>query len=111
MDFWAGIVAWIVNDAGPSGSEGFSDLADGKVIQSKHPEFRHSDYFFRGNYENSWLPFLCGETHVVLPEKEASPSPPNWRFRFTMAVLSIALILLGYFLLPLLWRLWPHESG
>ena len=107
MDFWAGIVAWIVSDAGPSGSKGFTDLASGKVFEIDHPEFRHSDYFFRGNYEKSWLPFLHGEPQKVLPETEKTP--PNWRFRFTLSVLSVVLsvvlVLLAYFLLP-----WPRSG-
>lgn len=90
MDFWAGIVAWVVSDAGQSGRKGFTDLADGGVSEVDHPEFRHGDYFFLGNYEKSWIPFLRGE-----PQKRIAPvasTPVNWRYRFTSFFVLMAVI-------------------
>ena len=78
MDFWAGIVAWGVEDAGPSGRLGFDDLAEGKVSQIEHPEFRHGDYFFVGNYKESWVPFLRAEPQKTIIQTPQSRS--NWRF-------------------------------
>src|SRR5262249_24374025 len=57
-DMWARVVGWVVEDAGPSGHEGFSDTAGGRVVQRLHPEFRHSDYFYPLNYRYTWVPVL-----------------------------------------------------
>ena len=95
MDFWAGIVAWVVNDAGDSGRNGFNDTAGGKVEQIDHPEFRHGDYFFRGNYEESWTPFLLAKPQKVIPKTTAMP--PNWRFRTIVIIAMLALALFSYF--------------
>ena len=34
------------------------DWLGGGDNQIDHPEFRHGDYFFVGNYKESWIPFL-----------------------------------------------------
>ena len=60
-DIWAGLVKHFVSDAGNSGSEGFQNPTnDTRLIQQNHPEWGHSNYFFTGNYEKRWLPFLQG---------------------------------------------------
>lgn len=97
MDFWAHIVAWVVEDSGQSGRKGFKDIADGRVVQIDRPEFRHGDYFYRGNYEGNWLSFLRGMPLTPLPK--ATRTPSNWRFRFTLFAITIAVIMIAYFLL------------
>jgi hypothetical protein len=97
MDFWAGIVTWCVADAGASGREGFSELADGKVSQIEHPEFHHGDYFFIGNYKDSWIPFL-----IEAPQREIRPSPkpvPNLRFRAAAIILMVVFAIALFFVL------------
>jgi hypothetical protein len=89
-DFWAWVVQWGVEDAGPSGSSGFAKPA-GVVQQQNYPEFEHSDYFYDLNYKQNWIPFLLGNP---LPAVATSPHgwrpPVNWRFRF---ILTIGLLL------------------
>jgi pimeloyl-ACP methyl ester carboxylesterase len=90
QDFWARIVAWVVSDAGQSGYAGFKDTDSGKVVQIEHPGFRHSDFFFTTNYQNSWIPFLRGEE-----QKGLGPAPPedrNWRFTSIVWMILLALI-------------------
>lgn len=90
MDFWAGIVAWAVSDAGQSGRHGFNDLSDGKVEQVDNPEFRHGDYFSIGNYKESWIPFLRA---AARPRPEPTPRPvSNTRFRFAIGILLVVLL-------------------
>lgn len=99
QDLWARVVGLVVEDAGPSGCRGFLDLAEGGVIQRCHPEFRHSDYFYRLNYRHNWVPFLQGGA----PGGDQLPSArgSNWWFRAvlllgaTVVVLLAARLLLG----------------
>jgi pimeloyl-ACP methyl ester carboxylesterase len=98
-DVWAKIAQWVVNDAGPSGTEGFNDRAGGRVLHRFRADFRHSDFFYSLNYEKSWIPFLQGRDpadYVRLPER-----PANWKFRAILIAVLISLFLaLGYFVLP-----------
>jgi hypothetical protein len=94
QDFWARIVVWLVEDGGQSGYCGFTDTAEGRVVQIKHEKFRHSDYFFNTNYRNSWIPFLRGEAQQDIA---LTTEPINWRFWIVCLALLLALILgLGY---------------
>ncbi len=45
--------------AGKAGLIGFTRSTMG-VYQQSLPEFAHSDYFYKLNYERNWLPFLDG---------------------------------------------------
>jgi len=91
-DFWAWVVQWGVEDAGPSGYSGFSQPC-AVLQQQNHPEFEHSDYFFDLNYNQSWLPFLLGKPVAALAASpDASQTPVNWRFR---SVLAVVLLLIG----------------
>lgn len=95
-DFWAGIVSWVVADAGQSGVSGFLDLAGGRVMQRLHAEHRHSDYFYSGNYRKVWIPFLQGKD-VETVKAVASPRI-NWRFTST-AFTIVALLILAFYVL------------
>lgn len=95
-DFWAGIVSWVVADAGQSGVSGFLDLAGGRVVQRLHAEHRHSDYFYSGNYRKVWIPFLQGKD-VETVKAVASPRT-NWRFLST-ALAALALLLATFYML------------
>lgn len=89
-DFWAWVVQWGVEDAGPSGSSGFAKPA-GVVQQQNHSEFEHSDYFCDLNYKQNWIPFLLGNPLPAVATSSDEWRPPvNWRFRF---ILTIGLLL------------------
>lgn len=93
LDFWAGIVGWVVEDAGSSGTTGFKDVAGGAVIQREHAEFRHSDYFYKLNFEKNWVPFLRGETPSDLAASDRRPA--NWKFRTTLGAVTAILVVLA----------------
>jgi hypothetical protein len=92
LDIWARIAEWAIEDAGASGTGGFTDLADGKVIQRAHPEFRHSDYFHDLNYRKNWIPFLRG----LRPDEITDADRPsaNWKFKVTRLLFIGALLAL-----------------
>lgn len=100
-DFWAKVVTWLVRDSGPSGSEGFTDEAGGRVIQRRHPEFRHSDYFYFLNFRKNWVPFLKGEMPGLITAEDKRPA--NWRFRIVVAAIIISLMLVAYYVVRLFW--------
>ena len=64
-DFWVKVADWFVGGAGRSGVEGFSTNCS-QVIQQIRTAFSHSNYFYRLNYVENWIPFLHG----------AAPSTP-----------------------------------
>lgn len=100
MDVWARIAKFFINDAGDSGVQGFFDDVDGRVVQNRHPEFRHSDYFFEANYRRNWIPFLLGVQPKGLT---AADRPPiNWHYQVTRA----AGVLIVVALLLLVWWQW-----
>ena len=99
LDRWVKLVAWFIGDAGPSGARGFDDEAGGHVQQRLRPKFRHSDYFYRLNYQGTWIPFLRGEPPHMEPGDERWSR--NWRFLVTKA--AIVMILFGLGLV--IWRL------
>lgn len=83
-DVWAGLVEWLVSDAGSSGVSGFEDTADGRLTQLIHERHEHSDYFYRQNFEKRWVPFLSGKAvQKVIP---AGDDGVNWKFAFTATV-------------------------
>ena len=90
-DFWVKAAEWFVSDGGPSGALGFEDNAQGRVVHRFRPEFRHSDYFYESNYEDTWIVFLNGND----PD-ETRPLPtraPNWKHRIFLAFVLLALLL------------------
>ncbi len=98
-DFWSKVVAWLVSDAGSSGVDGFKDTARTEVLSGretelvheiKHARHKHSDYFFRQNYRERWIPFLEGR----LPAKEVPlrAARINWKFATIAAVLFVTLV-------------------
>jgi pimeloyl-ACP methyl ester carboxylesterase len=88
-DFWAWVVQWGVEDAGPSGYSGFKPAA--VVRQQNHPEFEHSDYFYDLNYNQNWIPFLLAKPiSAPVSDSDGWQAPVNRRFRF---VLTIAVLL------------------
>src|ERR1700761_2580988 len=80
------MVQWVVEDAGPSGHSGFT-LPATALVQQKHPEFEHSDYFFDLNYSRNWIPFLLGQP---LPQVVSAPdrgrAAANWRLRVVLTI-------------------------
>lgn len=104
LDVWAKLVEWVVSDAGQSGLHGFSDLANGRVVEQCHPEFRHSDYFFKLNYKGNWIPFLNG-THQA-ENIDLTPAPPSWRYRIA-ATLVAAFVIAGF---SYAWRYFNADS-
>lgn len=104
-DRWAWLVRCLVRDSGPSGFKGFSDNANGKVIQRDHPKFRHSDYHFRRNYRRVWLPFLRGEIPPDLTSADRRPT--NWIFIAVMSAFLLALFAAGYYVLPSIGMSYP----
>jgi pimeloyl-ACP methyl ester carboxylesterase len=91
-DLWVRVAGWVIVDAGESGTKGFENTANGAVIQRSHRGFRHSDYFYRLNYENNWIPFLRG----LNPNQNAGQihTKTNKRFVVTLVVLSLATLFL-----------------
>ena len=89
-DFWAKIAEWLIDDAGASGSKGFSDEAECRVIQRKHNEFKHSDYFYSLNYRRNWIPFLKGGEPGHLGATDRRPR--NWRYLILRTILLILLV-------------------
>lgn len=87
-DIWSWLAGFIVSDAGQSGVTGFRKLANGAVENRIHPQFRHSDYFYKLNYEKQWIPFLRGASLTPLSARDRRPV--NWRF-ITVRVLLIVL--------------------
>jgi hypothetical protein len=86
QDFWAWVVQWAVEDAGPSGYSGFAAPA-AVLHQQNHSEFEHSDYFYDLNYKQNWIPFLLGNPPpAVTTSPDGWQAPPNWRFRFVLAI-------------------------
>ena len=84
-DFWAWVVQWGVEDAGPSGYCGFVKPA-AVVQQQNHPEFAHSDYFYDLNYNQNWIPFLLGKPlPAATPSPDGWQAPVNWRFQIGRA--------------------------
>jgi hypothetical protein len=104
QDFWAWIVAWVVDDAGQSGRYGFKSQA-ACLTQLAHPEFRHSDYFYDLNCEQNWVPFLNGEKPHASPAIEP-PGRVNWRFMTSLIVVFALVVALGFYL----GRIWDWRS-
>lgn len=106
-DFWAKVVAWAVSDAGSSGVGGFQDRArlpgeSGELLVQEihHPTHQHSDFFFRQNYRERWIPFLLGNS--PRDEVPARGRRSNWRFGLT------ATGLMGLSLAAAMWVLGNH---
>ncbi len=113
LDRWARIVQWVVEDAGPSGLSGFDDEANGAVVQRCHPKFKHSDYFYRLNYQDNWIPFLKGTDPSALPDEGRRLR--NWRFTISklLCCLVCVLVIVGltWWAVPCLSRWWsPLED-
>jgi len=103
-DFWAWVVHWAVEDAGPSGYSGF-DVSCAELTQQKHPEFEHSNYFSDLNYKNNWIPFLLGKSLAAQASGPAAwQAPVNPRFR---SVVAILLLLIAFAAL----KFWNLGSG
>lgn len=87
-DSWARRARRAVSDAGPSGYSGFNIPQHQDFFQRRHDRYKHSDFFHALQFEQSWLPFLKGETPVS--NSIAYNPPKNWSF-----VLTITLVLLA----------------
>ncbi|NOT89942.1 MAG: hypothetical protein HOP03_17450 [Lysobacter sp.] len=108
-DSWARLVEWVVSDAGSSGVSGFDDLADGRVVELIHERHEHSDYFYRRNFEQRWIPFLhSGSVQAVI---SAGGGGVNRKFAFTISMLIVLLVGSGWLAVekyPLL--VWPPDA-
>jgi pimeloyl-ACP methyl ester carboxylesterase len=98
QDSWAYVARYFIADAGDSGVRGFTDEAEGAVLQRRHPEFRHSDFFYSLNYERNWIPFLRGLEPGAGPIEVGSHW--NWRVWVVRVILLLTVIgaLAGAFL-------------
>ncbi len=109
-DIWAAAAGWFMEDAGASGVTGFIDPPD-SVVQRFNPDWRHSDYFYQGNYESTWIPFLTGES---VNTSSGIPKPPS-RYTPYLVFAAIATVLLLSGLLTVLPRLeqllWRRSQG
>ena len=94
-DLWARLVEWVVSDAGSSGVSGFDDLADGRVVELIHERHEHSDYFYRQNFEQRWVPFLRGS--AVAATIPVGDDSFNWKFITTLLLLASLLAALAWF--------------
>jgi pimeloyl-ACP methyl ester carboxylesterase len=95
-DIWVKLAEWLIADSGSSGARGFGDDAGGRVQQLLRPRFGHSDYFYRLNYQETWIPFLKGE---ALLQRAGSETPlRNWKFRLTKIAVFLGLLVLGLIL-------------
>ncbi len=102
QDFPVWIAEWVVQDAGAAGKYGFENTAGGRVVQIEHERFRHSDYFFKQNYKDSWIPFLKGESQA-----DSSPyrTPRrNYKFAAVMVVLSVVAVITAMAVIA--WLIW-----
>jgi hypothetical protein len=95
-DFWAKVAQWVVNDAGQSGAKGFSDDAEGQVVNLCRPHFHHSDFFYEANYERTWIPFLSGTDPNPGIASNLPARSTNWKFRSVQAALIILVLLIGW---------------
>ena len=64
----------------------------------RHPDFRHSDFFYELNYRERWIPFLQGRPAAMRPLTPA-PGRVNWRYRTTVVVVALAVLAAGVWLL------------
>jgi len=93
-DIWPKIAHRVISDGGDSGTGGFKNDAPALLVQQSKPLFGHSDYFYDLNYQQNWIPFLCGE-QLAAPADEAPrrKSPiKSWAIRvlFLSLVIGIA---------------------
>jgi O-acetyl-ADP-ribose deacetylase (regulator of RNase III) len=99
LDIWPRFAHNILHDAGVSGVEGFSKVVDGRVINRSHEAFRHSDYFYEGNYRDAWIPFLLGRAPEEPTNSERpARSRPFWR--------NVVIVILLLVVARLVWMLW-----
>jgi hypothetical protein len=89
-DRWVRLAAWVIREAGASGALGFEDKPKPLVVERRHPQFSHSDFFYRLNFQKNWIPFLKGgdPQESVLSEKR----PTNWKFVIVEASLTILVV-------------------
>jgi hypothetical protein len=92
-DVWARVAIWFIEDAGQSGTLGFTDSADGKVVERTHSQWRHSDFFSESNYRETWVPFLSDEP-IFEPVEDQVSGSRNWRFLAVLAVTILAILLI-----------------
>jgi hypothetical protein len=72
------LLVWAMSDAGRSGALGFTDLADGSVIQRAQPYFAHSDFYGGPGSLRTWMAFLRGDAP---PEFDRPPRALTRRSR------------------------------
>jgi TolB-like protein/Flp pilus assembly protein TadD len=89
QDVFAAVADYVIADAGASGTHGF-ETDDARLVQARHAEWRHSDYFYDLNYSERWVPFLRGSTPAVV---EPPRRKTNWKPALLAASLALALLL------------------
>jgi hypothetical protein len=79
------------------------DDAQGSVIQRRNPEFKHSDFFSKLNFEKNWVSFLQGKR----PQSWTIDAvPTNWKFR----ILCLALLTLTISVVVFEIKSWPLKA-
>lgn len=95
LDVWSRFVEWVVEDAGPSGAVGFKSDSPA-LVQREHPEFRHSDYFYKENFEQNWLRFLGAEDPPLqLPRLSKGRNVRYFIVRALVGVITLSAMILG----------------
>ena len=96
-DYVVRIAAFAISDAGPSGAFGFKENIKDFLYQRHNNGFGHSDYMYRLNYKNNWIPFL---KNIRTPENHPNnASPKNWKFYSTITTLILFLVIIIWVLL------------
>ena len=90
-DIWVRVAETVIEDAGESGYRGFDDTTDPRLIQRRHEDWRHSDYFYTLNYDRNWIPFLAG-AHDPDPGDQPAQRRTNWRFRLFQGAALLLLV-------------------
>lgn len=101
QDIWVRLAEWAVATAGPSGYQGFGNVANGRVVQQAFLDYAHSEYFFDLNFRDNWVPFLQGKG--VRPQYNLTSEGTNWKFRILVAFLLLCLfgVLYTVYLYPI----------
>jgi len=89
-DPWGHRAEWVVEDAGPSGAQGFSEKGNW-MTERIHPEFRHSSFFYASNYQKNWVPFLQGTPPLTTgtagkPYRNWKATIVKWLFWLLVAI-------------------------
>lgn len=94
-DKWSRLAPYVVDDAGPSGVDGFTNTANDAVINRVNPLREHSGSHYALNYKKNWVPFLRGEQPVPLTAQEKRRF--NLKYWLVRLIMAIGILCLAYF--------------